>query len=182
MTKVQWTKDSFPKDKYPNIEIGDYTYGKIKIAGQGKVRIGKFCSIAGGCTILLGVDHRADWITTYPFSEIFEEAAHIPGHPRSKGPVIIGHDVWIGQNVTILSDVRIGNGAIIGAGSVVTKDVKPYTIVCGNPAVFKRIRFNSYQMAQAMNELAWWNWPIEKIKANFKNLLCTPEDTKIWQQ
>jgi len=177
MKKIQYTKDI-----HPQFKIGDYTYGNPKILGGGILEIGKFTSIADGCLILLGVDHRSDWLTTYPFSAIMPEASHIKGHPRTKGPVIIGHDVWIGQNVTILSDVRIGNGAIIGAGSVVTKDVKPYTIVCGNPATFKRIRFNSYQTCQALNELEWWNWDIEKIKANFHNLLCKPEKTKIWNQ
>lgn len=175
MKQVRYTKDI-----YPQFKIGDYTYGNPKILGGGILEIGKFTSIADGCLILLGVDHRSDWVTTYPFSAIFPEAAHIPGHPKSKGPVIIGNDVWIGQNVTILSDVRIGNGAIIGAGSVVTKDVKPYTIVCGNPASFKRIRFNSYAACQALNELAWWDWPIGKIKDNLPRLLSKPEDAKLW--
>lgn len=176
MGKPVWTKDI-----YPQFKIGDYTYGHPKILGKGVVSIGRFCSIANGCLILLGVDHRIDWLTTYPFSALFPEAAHIQGHPRTKGPVIIGNDVWIGQNVTILSNVRIGNGAIIGAGSVVTKDVRPFAVVTGNPAVFRHIRFHSYDACRRLEELAWWDWDIETIKRALPDLLCKPELSKLLQ-
>lgn len=74
---------------------------------------------------ILGGEHRADWITTYPFNALFAEGAHITGHPSSKGDIVIGNDVWIGYQSCVLSGVTIGNGAIIGAKSVVTKTYLP---------------------------------------------------------
>lgn len=174
MKRIRLTKDIYPQHK-----IGDYTYGTPKILGNGELSIGKFCSIADGCLILLGVDHNPDWITTYPFPAVWPEAAHIPGHPRSKGPVHIGHDVWIGQNTTILSGVRIGNGAIIGAASVVAKDVGPYEIHCGNPARFVRNRFYLPSLCRKVEALQWWNWPLERIKHELPNLLTQARESKL---
>ena len=91
--------------------------------------------------IFLGGNHRTDWNTTYHFSVLWESAKNINGHPASKGDVIIGHDVWIGEGAVILSGVRIGNGAVIGAHAVVTRDVPSYQIVAGNPAKIMKPRF-----------------------------------------
>lgn len=177
MKRIRLTRDFYPQ--YP---IGDHTYGKPTILGNGQLSIGKFTSIADGCLILLGVDHNPDWITTYPFPAVWPEAEHIPGHPRSKGPIHIGHDVWIGQNCTILSGVSIEDGAIIGAASVVAKNVGPYEIHCGNPARFVRNRFNSTRQIQRVMSLKWWDWPIEKIKCELPNLLTDPRSSKLWKQ
>ena len=100
----------------------------------------------------------------------FPEAKDISGHPATKGNVIIGNDVWIGYKATIMSGVTIGDGAVIGACSVVTKDVKPYEIVAGNPAKVIRKRFSDEIIIQLL-KIAWWNWPIEKIKAEIE-FLC----------
>jgi serine acetyltransferase len=81
----------------------------------------------------------------------------------SKEDVEIGNDVWIGDTATLLSGVRIGNGAVIGARSVVTKDVPPYAIVVGNPARIARLRFTPEQIS-ALERIAWWNWPLHKIR------------------
>lgn len=158
---------------YAAFEVGEWTYGKPKILAAddgGTLKIGKFCSIAGGVTIILGGEHRIDWISTYPFNVLFEEAKHIIGHPTTKGDVIIDHDVWIGENAFILSGVHIGSGAVIAARSVVTKDVEPYTIVAGNPAHSIRKRFQA-DIIETLLEIKWWDWPLEKIKENIPILL-----------
>jgi len=152
--------------------VGDWSYGNPEIwaFGDTGLSIGRFCSIAAGVTILLNAGHRTEWITTYPFSALWPEAASYPGHPVKKGDVVIGHDVWIGAGATILSGVRIGNGAVVGASSVVTKDVPAYTIVAGNPARVIRTRFSSERI-EALERIAWWDWPREKIVANLPYLL-----------
>ncbi len=168
-----FTKDFFRNEPYL---IGVYTYGVPKVLHWGEssnLHIGKFCSIADEVTIFLGGNHRTDWITTYPFNVLnneFPEAKDISGHPATKGNVIIGNDVWIGYKATIMSGVTIGDGAVIGACSVVTKDVKPYEIVAGNPAKVIRKRFSDEIIIQLL-KIAWWNWPIEKIKAEIE-FLC----------
>jgi acetyltransferase-like isoleucine patch superfamily enzyme len=136
---AQYTRDIL---KTKNLEIGEYTYGVPRVetyASGKKLKIGKFCSIAGGVTIQLGGVHRTNLVTTYPFKAFPEE------WPRekflkseevraiSKGDVIIGNDIWIGAGATILSGVKIGDDAVVGAMAVVTKDVEPYCIVAGNP-------------------------------------------------
>jgi len=155
-------------------KIGDYTYGVPKVLGNGTLEIGKFCSIADGCLILLNVDHHSEWCTTYPFAGLFPNSTTIDDNPVPKGPVIIGNDVWIGQNVTILSGVNIGNGAVIGAGSIVTKNVNPYTMVAGNPAAFKKLRFEESWCNYINSKLKWWEWPIEVILENIDALLQVP--------
>jgi len=112
--------------------------------------IGKYCSIAANVTIMLGGNHRYDWITTYPFSVIWPAYSYIKGHPKSKGFVVIGNDVWIGRNAMIMSGVHIGDGAVVGAGSIITKDVPPYAIVAGNPAKVVRYRFNEDQIERLL--------------------------------
>ena len=149
-------------DKY---EVGHHTYGAPEVRHWGEpatLKVGAFCSIAVDVLIFLGGNHRVDWITTYPFSFLRPSAKGIPGHPATKGDVIIGNDVWIGAGAVIMSGVRIGNGAVIGAYAVVTKDVPPYGIVAGNPAKFIRLRFSETEIA-TLEEIAWWNWPDSKI-------------------
>ena len=153
--------------QYAGHSIGDWTYGKpivYRWNDETKLRIGKYCSIADGVKIILGGEHRTDWVSTYPFSEFFKDVKAIKGHPATKGNVIIGSDVWIGSQALILSGVTIGHGAIIGAGSVVCKDVAPYSIVAGNPAKPIRLRFDEAKIA-ALLKIAWWDWPAAKIEA-----------------
>jgi len=155
-------------------KIGEYTYGKPRVIFGGKKRsltIGKYCSISAGVVIFLGGDHRIDWLSTYPFPLLWTAAKSIPGHPSTKGDVIIGNDVWIGYGATILSGVKIGDGAVIGTGSVVSKDVPPYAIVAGNPAQVIRHRFDA-ETVQELLRIKWWNWPEEKVKENI-DLICS---------
>jgi len=153
--------------------VGRGTYGEPRILHWGEdatLKVGAFCSIADGVTIFLGGNHRSDWITTYPFSVFRESAKTIVGHPATKGDVVIGHDVWIGAYSTIMSGVRVNNGAVVGACSVVTKDVPPYSIVAGNPAKFIRLRFTEADI-KFLEELAWWNWTDSKLDAGMPHLL-----------
>lgn len=151
--------------KYKGYKIGEWTYGNPNVRKGDSItrlEIGKYCSIASGVQILLGGEHRKDWVTTYPFNVIFPEARSIEGHPASKGDITIGNDVWIGLNAIILSGVQIGNGAIIGAGSVVVKNVPAYSIVAGNPAKVLRIRF-PIEIIEKLEKIQWWNWPDEQV-------------------
>jgi acetyltransferase-like isoleucine patch superfamily enzyme len=153
--------------------VGRGTYGEPRILHWGEpatLKVGSFCSFAGGVTIFLGGNHRTDWITTYPFSVFRESAKAISGHPTTKGDVIIGHDVWIGADATILSGIRIGNGAVVGACSVVTRDVPAYGIVAGNPAKLIRLRFTDSEIA-SLEELAWWSWTDSMLDAAMPCLL-----------
>ena len=170
-----YTKNSLVGELF---DIGDYTYGTPKVIhwdDSTHLHIGKFCSIADGVTILLGGNHRTDWVTTYPFnvlSEPFPNAKNIVGHPATKGDVWIGNDVWIGYGATILSGVHIGDGAVIGAGSVVSKNVDPYAIVVGNPGRMVKKRFDEKNI-ESLLEIGWWNWDISKINDESHNLCCS---------
>ena len=136
------------------------------------LQIGDFCSIAENVTILLGGNHPTDWISSFPFGVVFEEfKERYYQYPKlSKGSVIIGNDVWIGLNTIILSGVTIGDGAIVAAGSVVTKNVEPYAIVGGNPAKLLKKRFSDEAISKLL-AIQWWNWEIDKIKENLDLIL-----------
>ena len=157
---------------------GKYTYGKpiLHWNNGAKLIVGNFCSIAANVNIYLGGNHRTDWVTTYPFGHIhhntFNKFNGI-GHPSTKGDVIIGNDVWISDNVTIMSGVKIGDGAIIANNSHVVKDVEPYSITGGNPARHIKYRFTQEQREKLL-EIEWWNWDDEKIN-NFTPLLCNDD-------
>ncbi len=180
--KFFYTKDRL-KHLAERVEIGDHTYGKPLVfhwEEDTKLKIGKFCSISDEVKIFLGGNHRADWISTYPFPGLpgeWPNAKSIDGHNISKGDVVIGDDVWIGYGANILSGVTIGDGAIIGAFSLVTKNVAPYAIVGGNPAREIKKRFDDEKIEKLL-ELKWWNWPEDKIKKNL-SLLCSQEVDKI---
>lgn len=151
---------------------GSYGDPQVYSWGEGaKLKIGNFCSIANGVEIILGGEHRPDWVTTYPFNVLWPQiAGDILGHPKTKGDVIIGHDVWIAYNALILSGVTIGSGAVIAAKTVVTKDVPSYAIVAGNPAKIIKYRFDQKTIDKLLL-MAWWNWPNEKIIAAMPYLL-----------
>ena len=122
--------------------VGRYTYGEIDVYNFNKkqhLTIGDFCSIASGVKFILNADHSTGTASTFPFkvkcfrTEEFEAS--------SKGDIVVKDDVWIGYDATILSGVCIGQGAVIAAGAVVTKDVPPYAIVGGVPAAVIKMRF-----------------------------------------
>lgn len=162
------------QDRFPGYEIGRESYGGLSVRSWNEgatLKMGAFCSIATGVKIFLGGEHRTDWVTTFPFPDLWKDVAgHIKGHPKTRGDVIVGNDVWIGTEAVVMSGVRIGNGAVIGARSVVTKDVPPYAIVAGNPAREVRMRFDNKTIAR-LEAIAWWNWDDKKIKRNLPLLL-----------
>jgi len=135
-----------------------------------KLIIGKFCSIACGAKFLFNsANHDLTSLSTYPFPLFFEEwdlrHEDVTDAWDNKGDIVVGNDVWIGYEAVILAGVSIGDGAVIGARSVVTRDVPPYTIVGGVPARPIRKRFDEDVIA-ALLELKWWDWPAERIGEN----------------
>lgn len=155
-----------------------YSYGleniKVRDWGEGAdVKVGSFCSIADNVTIFIGGNHRTDWVTTYPFGHINQNVFpwHGKGHPATKGDVVIGNDVWIGSGSTILSGIRIGDGAVIAANSVVVKDIPAYAIVGGNPAKVLKMRFSRKQIDKLLQN-PWWELLDSRIN-DLIPLLCS---------
>lgn len=149
--------------------IGDFTYLTSSVTMM-NTTIGKFCSIAQGVCIGLGDHPSSTFVSSHPtfFSphrQCGRTFAKEPYYPEM-GVNTIGNDVWIGVNAIIMNNVNIGNGAIIGAGAVVTKDVPDYAIVVGSPARLLRYRFNEKQIARLL-EIKWWDRDYKWIEANF---------------
>lgn len=167
------------------LEVGRYTYGHEKITvkqfGEGAaLKVGAFCSIASGVNIILGGNHRLDWATTFPFGHVFKrkiDVERVPGHPATNGDIIIGNDVWIGQNATIMSGVHIADGAVVAANATVVKDIGPYEVWGGNPAKKIKTRFDD-TIVSGLLHLKWWEWSEDKI-AEVVPLLSTPPTLEI---
>jgi len=154
------------RKRYPNYEIGTGTYGMplVHDLNEGTTLcIGAYTSIASNVQIFLGGNHRTDWVSSYPFPAFFTEAGHIKNFDVSRGDVVIGSDVWLCANCTILSGVTIGHGAVIASGAIVSRDVAPYSVVAGNPARHVRWRFEE-AVRFALLETAWWTWSEDEIK------------------
>lgn len=172
----------------PNISVGEYTMYNDFVndptqfernnvlyhypINHDRLVIGKFCSIACGAKFLFNsANHTMRSLSTYPFPLFFEEwdldKKNVADSWDNKGDIIIGSDVWIGYEAVILAGVTVGDGAIIGARAVVTRDVSPYTIVGGVPAKPIRKRFSEKTVARLM-ELKWWDWPKERIARNIE--------------
>lgn len=126
--------------------------------------IGKFCSISWDVTIG-ATNHPVNNITTHAFPYVPYAGYFVKENTQHKVRTLVGNDVWIGCNSVIVPGVKIGNGAIVGAGSVVTKDVPPYAIVAGVPAKIIRYRFTESEIG-LLEKLSWWDWPREQIKNN----------------
>jgi len=169
----------------PNIEIGEYTYyddpdGPDQFVRKcvlhhydfigDKLIIGRFCAIAEGVRFIMnGANHMLSGFSTYPFNIFgngweagFDEQAW---RGELRGDTVIGNDVWIGFDAVIMPGVRIGDGAIVGGRSVVTRDVPPYAVVAGNPAKVVKMRFDPNTIERLLS-IAWWNWPADKITRN----------------
>jgi virginiamycin A acetyltransferase len=156
-----------------DVEIGHYSTlwgpGIFVIGRKQGIEIGRFCSIAKYVSIQEDY-HNIDRITTYCLERNLLGVTPGESAMVSNGKIVVGNDVWIGARAQILSGVRVGDGAVIGAGSIVTKDVPPYAVVGGNPAKIIKYRFDQKKIDELI-ELAWWNWSIEKIKENYQFLL-----------
>ncbi len=182
--------------KDPSIEVGDYTIYNDFVSdpllfernnvlyhypiNHERLIIGKFCSIACGAKFLFNcANHTLKSLSTYTFPLFYEdwglEKSDVATAWDNKGDIVIGNDVWIGYEAVIMSGVHIGNGAIIAARAVVTKDVPPYTIVGGIPARPIRKRFDE-EVIRKLETLKWWDWSAEKIRRclpyNFSTGFC----------
>lgn len=150
-----------------NVTMGDYSYtGPFDMLFN--VQIGKFSSISYGVTIG-PPEHSYHRLSTHPmiydgFYEIFDKDTLIRNEKFDKS-ISIGNDVWVGCNATILRGVHIGDGAIVGANSLVNRDVPPYAIVAGCPAKIIRYRFDE-SVIESLLKQKWWSWDIDKIKRN----------------
>ena len=166
-----------PTIKNPNIIVGDFTYiadsefeshvtHHYDFIGD-KLIIGKFCQIAAGVEFVMnGANHQMNAVSTFPFYTLegWEMKPPAKSDLPFKGDTVIGNDVWIGQNATILPGVHIGDGAIVGANSVVASDIEPYSIVVGNPAKLIRYRFDG-ELTSLLLKFKWWDKPVEEINA-----------------
>ena len=169
--------------KDPQIKVGDYTIYNDFVADpllfeknnvlyhypihREELIIGKFCSIACGTKFLFNcANHTLKSLSTYTFPLFYEEweleKSNITTAWDNKGDIVIGNDVWIGYEAVIMAGVHIGDGAIIAARAVVTKDVPPYTIVGGTPAKEIRKRFDAEVIEQLLIQ-KWWDWSTDKI-------------------
>ena len=167
----------------PNITVGDYTmyndfvndpreFERNNVLYQYPINndrliIGKFCSIACGARFLFNsANHALGSLSTYPFPLFFEEwdldRRNVTDAWDNKGDIVVGNDVWIGYEAVILAGVTIGDGALVAARAVVTKDVPPYTIVGGVPAKPIRKRFDE-ETIERLLALRWWDWDRDKI-------------------
>nr|WP_164116032.1 CatB-related O-acetyltransferase [Sphingorhabdus sp. Alg239-R122] len=163
---------------FPEYDIGAHSYGGLEVRKFDDVtglNIGKYCSFAAEVQVMLGGEHRHDWVTTYPFNVVDERHSAFTGHPASKGDVVIGDDVWIGREAIIMSGVTVGTGAVIAARALVVKDVPPYAIIGGNPAKLIKYRFDEKTIAKLL-EIAWWDWPEDRVSNAMAYLLNTDID------
>ncbi|MEA4894929.1 MAG: CatB-related O-acetyltransferase [Oscillospiraceae bacterium] len=183
----------------PNITVGDYTmyndfvsdprlFEKNNVlyhypVNHDRLIIGRFCSIACGAKFLLtSANHTMNSLSTYPFPIFFEDwdldKKNVASAWDNKGDIVVGNDVWIGYEAVVLSGVRIGDGAIIGARAVVTKEVPPFTIVGGVPAKEIKKRFDE-ETINKLQRIEWWNWPDHKIRQYLPQIMNGESDKTV---
>ncbi|HMA14634.1 MAG: CatB-related O-acetyltransferase [Bacteroidota bacterium] len=178
---------------HPRIEVGDFSYYhdfevRDDYAGtiapylfpfsSEKLIIGCFVQIAHGTRfVTASANHALDGFSTYPFRNFMmsadttkEEVAAMLRDVGAKGDTVVGNDVWLGMEAMVMPGVTLGDGAIVAARAVVTKDVAPYTVVAGNPARPVKQRFPD-DVVQQLLEIRWWDWPVERIEANLDAIL-----------
>lgn len=170
---------------HPRWEVGRYTYASahqpptdwamalapyLYGVNKEKLVLGSFCQIAHGVQFITSsANHRMDGVSTYPFAVFDGLEGGVdydrPSMPTGSRDTVIGHDVWIGTGATILPGARLGNGVIVGAGSVVNGHVPDYAVVAGNRAQVVKMRFEQAAIDR-INAVAWWDWPMDTILAN----------------
>jgi virginiamycin A acetyltransferase len=173
-----------PLVKNPNVVVGEYTYyddpdGPEHFEAKcvlyhfdfigDKLVIGKFCALARGVKFIMnGSNHKVSGFSTFPFyifGNGWETVMPQPGDLPYKGDTVVGNDVWVGYDALVMPGVRIADGAIVAARSVVTRDVPPYSVVGGNPARVVKQRFPAEVVAELL-AIRWWDWPVERITRN----------------
>jgi len=170
----------------PLIEVGEFSYyddpefaeefetrNVLHHYGPDRLIIGKFCAFATGTTFIMnGANHRMSGVSTFPFPIMggpWARHADLIADLPSRGDTVVGNDVWIGGNATIMPGVRIGHGAIVSTGSVVTQDVPDYAVVGGNPAVHIKDRFSEAECG-ALVRIAWCDWPISVVTEHLRTI------------
>lgn len=179
--RAKWRSKNQHNYTYPinifnpeKVIVGNATYGGIRVLNHGIdeiLKIGNYCSIAPEVVFILNSDHRTDVLSTFPFKVIFMGQQN---EAISKGNIVIEDDVWIGYGACILSGVHIGQGAVIAAGSVITKDIPAYAIVGGIPAKIIKYRFSDEIIAQ-LRKVDYNKFTPELIKDNINCLYCKIE-------
>ncbi|MFF5208233.1 CatB-related O-acetyltransferase [Streptosporangium sp. NPDC000396] len=183
-----------PLVKDPRIQVGDYTYyddpehatefeQRNVLYGYGpeKLIIGKYCAIATGTRfIMAGANHPTMGVSTFPFTifggEWTERTLDIMTAMPTRGDTVVGNDVWFGYNTLVMPGVRIGDGAVIATGAVVTSDVPPYSVVGGNPGRVVKRRFEDADV-ERMLRAAWWDWPVELVTEHVRTIMTgTPAE------
>jgi hypothetical protein len=173
-----------------HVSVGVGTYGQhmIQVLDNpapdgswfgGHISFGNYCSIAP-CQIMPAGGHHSEYVTTWPGRTLLG----LPGaadDQLARGDIVIGHDVWVGRDCLIMSGVKIGHGAVVGARAVVTRDVRPYAVVVGNPAVEVKRRFDD-DTVERLLALGWWDWPADKVHAALGRLCSRPEDSGLLDQ
>ena len=178
-----------PTIKNPNIIVGDFSYiadsdfeshvTHLYEWNGDKLVIGKFCQIAAGVEFVMnGANHQMNAVSTFPFYTLegWEMSPPCVADMQLRGDTVIGNDVWIGQNAVILPGVHIGDGAIIGANSVVGRNIEPYTVVAGNPARQIRKRFDD-DFIELLEKFKWWDKSVEEINSLIPVLTCSDIDS-----
>ncbi|MGZ0147486.1 CatB-related O-acetyltransferase [Kribbella sp. WER1] len=176
----------------PLIEVGEFTYyddpddptafetrNVLYHYGPEKLVIGKYGALGEGVRFVMnGANHRMDGPSTFPFpimggawSEHFDLITGLPG----RGDTVVGHDVWLGYRTLVMPGVRIGHGAVVASGSVVTSDVPDYGIAGGNPAKLIRRRYSDADVDRLL-AIAWWDWPLEQVTANVRTIMSGTVD------
>lgn len=169
----------FTERKYKNskrfgkFQLGDYSYANkdayVKCWRQPcVVRTGKYCSIAK-CKFVYDGNHSTKFASTFPFLELGHSKT-APANDMFKNEPIVGNDVWIADDAVIYSGVVIGNGAIVAGQAVVTKDVPPYAIVAGNPAIVVKYRF-SKETIERLQKVQWWHLPHDFVCENLASVI-----------
>lgn len=171
----------------PLIDVGEFTYyddpddptgfetrNVLYHYGPDRLLIGRYCALGAGVRFIMGgANHRMDGPSTFPFPIMGAAWARhtdlITGLPV-RGDTVVGHDVWLGYQVTVMPGTRIGHGAIVASGSVVIEDVPDYGIAGGNPARLIRTRYNDRDIARLL-AIAWWDWPFEHITAHVRTIM-----------
>ena len=169
----------------PQIQVGEYSYYDDPEDSEGFARnvlylfpfigdrliIGRYCAIARGATFVMnGANHRMSGFSTYPFNIFgngWERSTPLPQELPYKGDTVVGNDVWIGYEAMLMPGVRVGDGAIIAARSVVSADVPAYAIVGGNPARVLRMRYDDAQIERLLR-IAWWDWDADKVSRHLE--------------
>ncbi len=173
----------------PNIEVGDYTYyddpddptafeekNVLYAYGPERLVIGRYCALATGVRfVMAGANHPMAGVSTFPFA-IFggawaEQTLDLVMASPSRGDTVVDNDVWIGYEAMVMPGVRIGDGAIVAAGAVVSNDVPPYGVAAGNPARVVRARFDEADVDRLLRA-AWWDWPVELVTENARAIMA----------